>query len=307
MMYTGETVFIVVCLINTLGVIGFLVWNILISANHTRSKKYNYLIKAVVMFFCPVVGPMFFLIGELFYRFFFHQEVNLEDVIFSKERVTTHTKADEERGKNMVPLEEAIAVSDTASIRTLMLNVIKGDIQKSLSAIALALNSEDSETSHYAASVLRDELNDFRVTVQKISAQIRDEDENKAEYAKLLISYMNHVLEQKVFTNIEQEYFVKVLEETGEILYETDKEQLESEEYEWICLRLLEIKNYEQTEKWCERGMEVYPKMLSSYTCQLKLYFTIQEQEKFFVVMEKLKNSKVVIDNETLELIRIFS
>ena len=48
-----------------------------------------------------------------------------------------------------------------------MLNVIRGDLQDSLESIALALNSSDSETSHYAASVLRDELNDFRVNVQK--------------------------------------------------------------------------------------------------------------------------------------------
>ena len=62
----------------------------------------------------------------------------------------------------MAPLEESLAVSDKRNMRMLMLNVIRGDMQKSLESITMALNSEDSETSHYAASVLRDELNDFR-------------------------------------------------------------------------------------------------------------------------------------------------
>ena len=58
----------------------------------------------------------------------FRQEVDLDDVIFSKERVKTNVKADEERERNLVPLEEALAVSDKKNLRMLMLNVIRGDL-----------------------------------------------------------------------------------------------------------------------------------------------------------------------------------
>ena len=37
-------------------------------------------------------------------------------------------KADEERERNLVPLEEALAVSDKKNLRMLMLNVIRGDL-----------------------------------------------------------------------------------------------------------------------------------------------------------------------------------
>ena len=50
----------------------------------------------------------------------FRQEVDLEDVIFSKERIKTHLKADEERERNMVPIEEALAVSDRKNLRMLV-------------------------------------------------------------------------------------------------------------------------------------------------------------------------------------------
>ena len=68
-----------------------------------------------------------------------------------------------------------------------MMNIIKGDITKSLATIMLALNSQDSETSHYAASVLRDELNDFRMNVQKLYKEIENEEENDTEYEIMLI------------------------------------------------------------------------------------------------------------------------
>ena len=39
----------------------------------------------------------------------------------------------------------------------------------------------------------------------------------------------------------------------------------------------------------------------------VKLYFTEGNKKHFFDELEKLKNSDIVIDRETLELIRIFS
>ena len=178
---------------------------------------------------------------------------------------------------------DEIWLRDKESIRTLMLNVIRGDVANSLASIALALNSQDSETSHYAASVLQEELNNFRVNVQKMYAKIEQEEETQTEYELCLLPYMNSVLEQKVFT------------------------ELTSEAYEWICISLLDIKDYEPMEKWCNRAFEQYPEALSSYTCRLKLYFTSGQRDKFFEVLESLKKSHIVIDKETLELIRIFS
>ena len=207
----------------------------------------------------------------------------------------------------MVSLEEAIAVSDKGSLRNLMLNVVRGDIQKSLSSISLALNSEDSETSHYAASVLQDELNEFRVTVQKIYIEIKRGGREQSDYALMLREYMDQVLKQKVFTGMEQISFVRKMEEVCEILYYKEKERMSSMHYEYICMRLLEVKEFALCHKWCERSREEYPNTLSSYTCLLKLYFTCQERENFFEVMNELKHSNIIIDNETLELIRIFS
>lgn len=271
-----------------------------------RDGKAVYIMNFVVMLLCPVVGPVFFGVGHLMYRFVFRQDVHLEDVIFSKERVKTNERADEERERNMAPLEEAIAVSDKESLRSLMLNVIRGDIHNSLAAISLALNSQDSETSHYAASVLQDELNGFRGNVQKIWREIEEETEEETDCEFYLIPYMNSVLEQKVFTEMEQKNMVKKFAEVGEVLYRKSPHRFTSQYYEWLCLRLLDVKDFEAMERWCDRAMSQYPEELSSYTCKLKLYFTAQDKDKFFETMDALKHSSIVIDRETLALIRTF-
>ena len=303
--------FIWLLIINLLVVLIYVIWNLL----KKRARSRSFLIKTVVMLLCPLVGPCFFIFSYLLYGILFSAQVDLEDVIFSKERVATYMHADEERERNMVPLEEAIAITDRGNLRELMMNVVRGDIQKSLAAISLALNSEDSETSHYAASVLQDSLNDFRANVQKNYQQIQEENEAEdkekdndliAEHCMILQDYMNRVLVQRVFTDMEQKSFADIMDRVTEIGFTANRNYMSSTNYENVCLRLLETEDFVNCKKWCERAAEQFPNTLSSYTCQLKLYFTSGERDEFFRVMKELRSSNVIIDNETLELIRVF-
>ena len=187
------------------------------------------------------------------------------------------------------------------------MNVMSKDIRNSLASITLALESEDSETSHYAAAVLSDELNKFRIYVQKLLLKIKDEDDSQTDCEEMLIDYMNNILKQHIFSEHEQRKFVISMTETAELLYEKDNSRLTLERCEAVCLRLLELKDYEKCEKWCLRVEERYPDELAAFTCKLKLYFAKQDRDAFFETLDALKKSDVVIDSETLELIRIFS
>lgn len=306
-----EWTFLIVLIMNTVISVLYYVCGILFSKKGAYNKG-SYLMNTVVMILCPVVGPMFFLCGQLAYYIFFKQDVDLEDVIFSKNRVKTQVRADAEREGNLVPIEEALAICDKDSLRTLVMNVVRGDIQNLLASIALALNSEDTETSHYAATVLRDALNDFRQRAQELyNAMKKLDEENKkeeaGEYAKLLLEYMNGVLCQNVFHDMEQRTYVEMMETAAGYLYENAGESLSSQYIEWICLRLLKIEEFDKMKQWCLRSVELYPENLSTFTCQLKLYFTIQDKVNFFDVLEKLKHSDIVLDQETLALVRTFA
>lgn len=267
----------------------------------------------IVMILCPVMGPLFYLLSLMLRKAFFSEPVDLAGVVFGKDKVKGAAHAQEDRESNLVSMEEAIAITNSKDLRTLMMNVVQGDVKKSLHSISLALNSEDSETSHYAASVLQDELNEFRITVENYRKKIEDESETGSAHGEELINnltcvieYMNPFLEQRVFSDIEQVSYVHTMAEFCEKLYALGAELLSSVFYEAVCMRLLEIDEYEECEKWCERGREQYPNTLSSFTCELKLYFNWGNREKFFAAAEALKKSSVVLDRETLELIRAF-
>jgi len=312
-----EYTFLIVVIINTIIAVLYLLIGILVmvpvrnrrkegETERLHDNRRTYLLRFIVMILCPVVGPLFFFAVHLFYLTIFRFQVELDDVIFSKERVRTQLKADEERERNVVPLEEAIAVNDQKSLRVAMLNVLKGEIQNSLAAISLALETKDSESSHYAASILSHELSEFRMEVQKLYLGIREEKEDQTEYEDMMISYTDNVLRQNVFTELEQKRFVHMMAEAAESFYIKNPSGMSEQQYESICLRLLGINEFENSEKWCIRLANQYPDRLSTFTCKLKLYFIVRNREAFFQTLDALKKSDVVIDNETLELIRIF-
>jgi len=233
--------------------------------------------------------------------------VDLEDVIFGKEHPKFETKAEEDKERNMIPLEEAIAITEKQDLRKLMMNVVSSDINHSLASITLALNSGDTETAHYAASVLQDALNDFRAVVDREYKSILEDAPNKYDRCRKLIDYMDQVLSQKVFIDMEQRNYVGIMEAVGEILYMGEPDSITAGQFEALALRLLGIEDYERCEKWCDRIRMHCGSSLAAYTCRLKLFFAMNRREDFFDCIEELKASPVVIDKETLELIRVFS
>jgi len=314
-MTTAGILFLVILILNTIVCVLFVIWGHFQQLRDEDQEKQNkmtlpgYYLQAVVMLFCPVIGPLFFFVAHLIYTYFLKNGPDLEDVIFGKDKVKAPRKAEEEVERNRVPLEEALAVSDRQSLRGLMLDVVRGDVNKSLASINLALNSEDSETSHYAATVMRDSLNDFRQAVTKKYNAFKEDYVEPEEYACDLIEYMNEILFQDVFPEMEQRDFVHKMDEACKFLYSDEeyRARLTIQYVEWVGLLTLKLREYDRVRFWCEVAKELFPAELATYTMQLKLFFKLEDRENFFRVLGELKSADVVIDRETLELIRIFN
>ncbi len=149
-------------------------------------KKYEagFATRCMVMLLCPVVGPVYFFLGWVLRKVLFHKPVDLADVIFSKERGKSLIKADEFGESNIIPIKDAVSVVDKENARELMLEVLRHDVRKSLSSLFLALDSDDSEISHYAASVLQSELGKFRLAVQDTVSDIDEKESELRAYEK---------------------------------------------------------------------------------------------------------------------------
>ena len=299
-------IFCIMLILNTLIALGYLIWYLIFKKDTDNRKQY--MMHTVIMLLCPVVGILYFFLAFLKYHFVKLGERDLTDVEFSKKRHIPKVKADEERERNIVAVEEAILVSDQEKKRANMLNVLLGETDESYSAIALALDSDDSEVAHYAASFLQSKMDTFRENVRKTQQNIAESDiqeEECQEQVLELIKYMNHMLKQKVFTRVEQVDFVEQMEQLCETLFQNARNKMTQKCYESIMGRMMELQEYEKAELWGDRFCEQYSNLLASYTFRLKLYFETKEKDKFFEVLDQLRASPDMVDNKTLELIRM--
>lgn len=304
---TEETlVFLLILEVNLLVVLLYLGFFALFRPKEDTLRQYW--MHAAVMLLCPVVGPLYFLFVFLKYRFLKFGQRDLSDVEFSKRRHIARAKADEERERNIVPVEEAILMADQEKKRRNMLNVLLGDTEESLSAIALALESDDSEVAHYAASFLQSKLDAFRERVRQGNLAIQQKKAASQPYLEellLQIRDMNQILRQRVLTGVEQLDYVHQMEGLCQQVCAIDRGRLTPESYESLVFLLQDQGEYDRAEFWAERFAEQHPDELRPYRLRMKLYFETGQSEKFAQVLAQLRSSTVEIDHQTLELIRM--
>lgn len=266
----------------------------------------KYAILSIFIFLCPVVSLVFLALGTLFYQIFFDSSIDLAAITFSKDRVDIVDRPDMEEEMNLVPLEEAIMIDDKDSLRQLLLTVLRGDVSKSINAVSKALNSSDSEASHYAASAIMDVTAEFQNTIQKFQAQLESDPKDR-EINQLFIEYLIRMLGAGFLSELELKTYVFLLQHTCENAYQSNKDILKASYYGSLVNLLSKIGELQLAVIWVERFQEDYPDHIEMYYCVLHFYFETKEKEKFFYYMNKLKSSDIAIDKDLLELIRIFN
>jgi hypothetical protein len=239
---------------------------------------------------------------------------------------------------NITPLEEAVSVTDDYQLRGLMLNVLSGDMSASLSSISEALGSDDTESAHYAASYLSDAINELRADTQKLYLQILDdyavsdrivdlaiehaqengranvEDSDLAYVRRMVLAdecsryleLVENALRQRVFTELETEELVHNMDRVAGIFYKMAPSEMQPEHFEALATWLNEIGDEAGSDNWLDLESRQYPDTLSYYTCRLKVLYTRKDRERFFDVLDELKNSSVAVDRATLDAIRLF-
>lgn len=296
-----------IIIINTAAALAYLIWGLLKIKNGKTDKSHRpkYFLKSFVMLICPAVAICFFVLGNCVYRLLSKREVDMSDVSFSRERVEILYPADIRREINIVPMKENLNVSDVGRRRRMILDVLKRDSKKSMGRLAMALDNPDSETSHYAASIITDALSEFRDSVQNMM-EIYKKNPEAHEIGLLLFDDLNEALCQNILLGEEKTKYTLILDEVLERIYSSDRDIPEGSKYRQAVERLMEIKEYKVAEKWAERALLYKPHRLDSYICNLRLYFQIGNREMFFRCLEQLKKTDIAVNKEIMECIRLF-
>lgn len=294
-------------------VIYLLILNIIISVIYLIASiiKKDYkrgFMMTVFMLLAPIVGPLYIAISWIIYRVYFKSRkgiLSIEELSIRKDKIEVIVRDDIQSALNKVPMEEALIISDRRDTRRLLLDVLKEDRDQYINSIYRATDNEDSEVSHYAASAITDIMDKFKEK-EKILSTKYNEDKNDEGIAETYWRYLSEFLMTKVLSSVEQDRYLKRLQDLTINLEADMPSVVTGELYYRIVVILIDLEKTEQAELWVNKALENRKGDLDSYKAGLKFYYTTNETVKFRKLVEELVNSNVRLDRETLEFIRFY-
>ncbi len=297
------TEIIIVLIINTIIAILCLVLYIV------KKDKRRGIACAVFIFVTPAVGILCLSMALLYNAIFYRktgQELSIEELSMSEERVKEVVDIDVRQESDKIPLKEAMLVTDRKSRRKVLLDILKRQKDDSvLQMIKEATQDEDTEVSHYAITFITDYIAKFREK-EEAAAKLLEEYpsvETRIKYIKCLCE----ILSPGFFTDYEQEKYIYTLDEQVAILREEDKRLVTGTILSNIIKMWYDLDNIEKVHEYVLFARQICDTDLKAVKICLKYYYKTQDRKEFAKLLNELKGSALDVDSEVLDWIRFYN
>ena len=296
-------IFFIIIILNAVAACLVLIWQL--NANDTKLAISYF----IVILACPIVGGLYYLGAYLLLRTSFrNSELTYADISFDSSRHEKKQKGNFLEEVDILPLEEAFVVSEKHDRRKALLSVLKKDITKNISSILLALNNDDSETSHYAASVILSTSTDFLNDLTKLKyAYEHESNEDNPDPACAYLAGLNVYMQSNIMDTIDKAKYIHIYNDVLSWLYINFKELITVEDFVNVITLLVEIAEYENARGWAMRARHRFPEEDSILFAILRLHYQSGAKEDMLALIKEIMNSNINISNDMLQIIRFFT
>ena len=273
-----------------------------------KNNRRQGVVTGLLILSCPVVAFSFLGLSWVFYKIFEmlgEKEIDPADLSFSKNKVLLKVGTDILQNVNYVPLEEVLLLESKKNKRDGFLSVLKENVEESVSLIKHAVNDEDSEISHYAASSLMDIISRFKEKEKELYtlSQLEPTSAHKAAYLRYVIPF----LLEEILSDTEKHKLMEKIELSMKDYTKADFIVIKGELLAKFALLWGSVGDRDRADSWLNEAFATDPKSLEVYKAGLRYYYATEQMDEFKSLMKNLKSSNIVIDNEVLELIRFFN
>lgn len=243
--------------------------------------------------FLPGLGFLLYYLPGLLRAF-------LERVGVDREAVLTHAFAidrqpehpDVREALDVVPVEDAMAVSGTGEKRALLLKQLKKDLKENYRILLAAEQDEDSESAHYVAAA-RMEI--YRLGQARWLECRRDHEEDPGDPEKYhaACEALTDLLSSGVLSPRERDACRKRLCGLVEEQIAREESQVAPEEYEAYLGALVELGRYGDAELlWQESADRMRSE--AAYREMLKMFYRAGDRQKFGDILDDLRGNRQV-------------
>ena len=259
---------------------------------------------AIYFIFLPVLGFLIYFLPDLLQMFLERMGVDREAILIHAFEVDLQPEhPDVREALNVVPVEDAMAVSGNAEKRALLLGQLKKDLTENYRVLLAAERDRDSESSHYAA-VAKMEI--YRLHQTRWLECRRDyaQDPGDPEKYHTACEVLTEMLESGILSSREQSAYQKRLCDLVQGRIDAAEDEVSPREYEEYLGSLVELGRGEDAERlWREHADQMRSE--AAYQSMMKLFYRTGERQKFADVLDDLcQNRQVRLSPKGLEQLR---
>lgn len=207
---------------------------------------------------------------------------------------------------NVVPVEDAMAVSGNTEKRALLLKQLKKDLKENYRILLAAEQDEDSESAHYVAAA---KMEIYRMEQARWLECRRDYEQDPGDPEKYHAAcpVLTEMLSGGVLSAREQDAYRKRLCDLVQGQIDAEESEVTLKEYEEYLSSLVELGRNEDAERLWQR----YAGRMRSETAyqnMLKMFYRAGERQKFEALLDDLrKNTQIRLSPRGLEQLRYWT
>ena len=184
--------------------------------------------------------------------------------------------------------------------------MLKADVSNNMKSLVKALDNEDSETAHYAASALMDVLQKYSKKLSGLSVKFKENPEDadiNREYADTTYEYIS----SGVLGEIEVKKYAHLYVDLIDNLNKYHPELIDTEQYKNVVECLLKIGRYGDADKWASLSIERQPNIEQSYLNSLNVKYKTEAWDEFKQVLDKMLKSGAQLSDKGIGVVRFWN
>lgn len=291
-------------IIYALLIINLLLVIIYLQANLNNKQK---LLIGLFFVFLPIIGFAIYLVALLVIRI-------ISSKLYDRLSLVHRYKFDDEvltpdinKELNIIPISDAMVISNNVEKRKLLLEQLKKDIYNNYKNILIASNDSDSETAHYVASAKMEIYNKLNINLQSVMESYEKESSKLSNVYDVLIAFID-IIDSKLLSvnesNIYKTKYCNIIENE----FMSDDIEIDEEKvsyFDKFIEYLVHLEDYDFVIPAFSKIPEEY-KNENMYIQILKMYYSKNQKDNFKMTLDILCNSSLALSNEGVGIIRFW-
>lgn len=205
---------------------------------------------------------------------------------------------------NIVPFDDALMLNDNKTKRKMLMDLLKGEFMQHVDALEHALQNEDSETSHYAATAVQKAKSDLLKNMRNIEMNLEKKD---VDY-ELLASYRD-VLDQYIKIEFLDQYNRKkyaytYLHTLDQLIQLSPKR--DAGNYQNKIRVALTLGEHGKAADAATQFLATFPNDENAYFSAMNVHYKMYNELDFKQVMNRLTSSGIRLSPNRLNQLRFW-